>query len=102
MQYERERIAAAEQPGGRTSALDISVRAARSTGKKAQGRAFELPPNEPWPSPVNGVELLDESEAMGRYVVMSSESKGMLALWATHGRAHRIARSASRNEPDSS
>jgi hypothetical protein len=85
MQYERERSAAAEQLGVRTSALDIAVRAARSTEKKAQGRAFELPPIEPWPSPVNGVELLDEiSEAIGRYVVMSSESKGMLALWTTH------------------
>ena len=85
MQYERERTAAAEQLGVRTSALDIAVRAARSTEKKAQGRAFELPPIEPWPSPVIGVELLDEiSEAIGRYVVMSSESKGMLALWTTH------------------
>jgi hypothetical protein len=85
MQYERQRTAVAEQLGVRTSILDAAVRAARPTEAKGQGRAFELPSIEPWPSRVDGAELLNEiSDAIGRYIVMSPESKGMLALWALH------------------
>jgi hypothetical protein len=85
MQYERERTSAAEQLGIRTSALDVAVKAARPTETKGQGRAFTLPSIAPWPSPVNGAELLDEIvAAIGRYVVMSSDNKGMTALWVMH------------------
>ena len=85
VQYEQDRIQAARRLGMRTSALDVAVRAIRPAETKAQGRAFALPSIEPWPSPVNGAELLDETvAAIGRYVVMSPENKGMIALWSLH------------------
>jgi putative DNA primase/helicase len=85
IQYERERTTAAANLGMRTTVLDSAVKAARPTETKGQGRAFVLSSIEPWPSPVSGAELLDEiSAAIGRYVVMSPENRGMIALWALH------------------
>jgi Protein of unknown function (DUF3631) len=85
VQYERERKSAAARLGMRANALDIAVKATRPADAKGQGRAFELPPIEPWPDSVNGAELLDAiAEAIGTYVIMSAESKSALALWAMH------------------
>jgi len=85
IQYEHERIAAAARLGMRATVLDAEVRAARPQDTKGQGRAFELPPIEPWPSAVNGAELLDEiSDTIKRYIVLPSDSLDALALWALH------------------
>jgi hypothetical protein len=85
LQYERERTAAAERLELRASVLDAFVKAARPADIKGQGRAFELPSIEAWPISVNGDQLLDEiSSAIERYMVMSSESRDALALWAVH------------------
>jgi hypothetical protein len=85
VQYERERVGAAERLGLRTSVLDGCVKTARPADAKGQGRAFELPATEPWLDPVNGASVLDEvTEAIGSYVVMPEESRATLALWALH------------------
>jgi putative DNA primase/helicase len=85
LQYERERSAAAERLGLRTSVLDAFVKTARPAEIKGQGRSFELPSIEPWPELVHGAELLDDiCDAISRYVVMQPESAATLALWALH------------------
>jgi hypothetical protein len=85
IQYERERKAAAERLGMRAGALDTAVKAAQPAENKGQGRPVELSVIEPWPSEVDGAELLDEiSEAIRRYVVAAWNSVYTLALWALH------------------
>jgi putative DNA primase/helicase len=87
IEYELERTKAAESLGMRTSVLDEAVKSAQPSteDKKGQGRPFELLAIEPWPSAVNGAELLSEvSEAIKRYVVLPANSAETLALWALH------------------
>jgi Protein of unknown function (DUF3631) len=85
VQYDRERIPAAERMGMRQATLDKLVKSAGPQDTKGQGRAFELPAIEPWPAPVNGSELLDEiCDAINRYVVLPRDSVSTLALWALH------------------
>ena len=46
-----------------------------------QGRAISLPEPEPWPTPIDGVALLDGiAEAIGRYVVMSEHARACRGL----------------------
>src|SRR5260370_30472095 len=70
----------------RASALDADVKAARpADSSKGQGRAFESQTIEPWPSEINGAELLNAiSEAIRRYIVLPLNSVYTLALWALH------------------
>jgi hypothetical protein len=87
LHYDRQRCAAAERLGVTVSALDKAVKEARATepDTKGQGRAFELPVIEPWPSPVDGSKLLSAiTEAIKSYVVLPANSAEILALWATH------------------
>jgi hypothetical protein len=85
VQYERERKGAAERLAIRASVLDAAVKAARPVENKGQGRPVELSAIEPWPSAVDGAELLDEAaEAIRRYVVAPSNSVDTLALRALH------------------
>ncbi len=87
VEYELERTKAAESLGMRTSVLDEAVKSARPSheDKKGQGRPFELLAIEPWPTEVDGAELLNEvSKAIRRYIVASSNSVDTLALWAFH------------------
>src|SRR5262249_24558901 len=52
---------------------------------KGQGRAFELPVIEPWPSPVDGAELLSAvTDAIKRHVILPANSAETIALWALH------------------
>ena len=87
IQYEHERERVAQQLGMRASVLDDAVKLARRSTEdtKGQGRAFELPAIEPWPDPVDGVELLDETaEAIRRYIVLGVSVAETLALWVVH------------------
>ena len=44
-----------------------------------------MPEPEPWPTPIDGVALLDGiAEAIGRYVVMSEHARHAAALWVAH------------------
>jgi hypothetical protein len=87
LQYDRQRAGAAEELGVTVSALDKAVKEARSASAdtKGQGRAFELPTIEPWPSAVDGADLLsDITDAIKRHVVLPANSAETVALWALH------------------
>jgi len=85
-QYEQERKAGAKKLGMRASILDAVVKAARlPQDSKGQGRPFVMPSIEPWPSAVDGAELLNELRAtIGRHIVLPSGTVETLALWAIH------------------
>jgi hypothetical protein len=87
VQYELEREKAAKRLGMRTSVLDDAVKSVRQTSEdtKGQGRRFEMPAIEPWPSAIDGAELLGEAtEAIKAYLVLPANSAETLALWAVH------------------
>jgi hypothetical protein len=87
LKYDRERLAAAENLGVTAGALDKAVKEARSASAdtKGQGRTFELPTIEPWPSAVDGADLLsDITDAIKRHVVLPANSAETVALWALH------------------
>jgi Protein of unknown function (DUF3631) len=87
LQYDRQRAGAAEELAVTVGALDKAVKKARSASAdtKGQGRAFELPAIEPWPSAVDGAELLNAiTDAIKRYVVLPADSAETVALWALH------------------
>jgi Protein of unknown function (DUF3631) len=87
LQYDRERGGAAEELGVTVGALDRAVKEARNANAdtKGQGRAFELPVIEPWPSAVDGAELLSAiTDAIKRHVVLPVNSAEIVALWALH------------------
>jgi hypothetical protein len=80
LEYDRARHSAA-------AALDKAVKEARSASAdtKGQGRAFELPTIEPWPSAVVGADLLSNiTDAIKRHVVLPANSADTVALWALH------------------
>ena len=87
LQYDRQRAGAAEELGVTVSALDKAVKEARSASAdtKGQGRAFELPTIEPWPSAVDGADLLNDiTDAIKQHVVLPANSAETVALWALH------------------
>ena len=75
--YEKERKAAAERLGVRASVLDKIVAAERPVKDKGQGRGVQLTDPEPWPMPVDGVELVSElTAAIRKYVVLERRAGG--------------------------
>ena len=89
IEYDRERAAAAERLGCRTSVLDAAVKAARQVkgDTKGQGRPLDLPEIEPSNDPVDGQALLDAiSGTISRFVVLRPAEADAVALWcvATH------------------
>jgi putative DNA primase/helicase len=90
IEYDRERMSAAERLGISLKALDAEVKAARAENgdTKGQGRPLELPVIEPWSEPVNGADLLDDiCNAVKRYLVLPEGCAEVLALWALHTHA---------------
>jgi hypothetical protein len=89
LEYEMERTVAAGELGIRAAALDRLVAEKRtkagSDDTDKQGKAIEFPTIVPWPEPVNGAVLLDETvEAFGRYMIMSATDKTIAATWCVH------------------
>ncbi len=87
IEYERERKDAADRLNVRAPILDRLVAAERdefrSDGK--QGHALSLPEPEPWPEPVDGVELLGSlSSNIRRHIVMFDHTADSAALWVLH------------------
>ena len=83
VQYERERVAAAERLGMRASVLDAAVKAARPTDAKGQGRAPSIADAEPWKSPVKLADVLDEAVAQyRRYLILPDGGAEKMALWS--------------------
>jgi putative DNA primase/helicase len=88
IEYERDRKVAAEQMGVRTTILDRLVAVERDNidgdGAK-QGRGLTLPEPQPWPNPVEGIELLDGlSAAIKQHVVMPDHVADAVAMWVVH------------------
>jgi putative DNA primase/helicase len=86
LDYERERKEVAAKLEARASILDRLVAAVRPSEKsQGQGRGVELADPEPWPSPVDGVELVSElTAAIRKYVVLSKNHALAATLWAIH------------------
>ena len=85
LDYDRERQAAAERLGCRTSTLDEQVKAARPMPESAAGRGVDLPEVEPWPDQVVPAALLDALvSAIGRHVILPPSTATCVALWIAH------------------
>jgi len=89
LQYERARDAEADALGCRVGMLDRLVRAARAESEpnadNGQGQPLRLPKPEPWPDPVDGVELLTCLAAhFRRHLVLPPGAADAMALWTVH------------------
>ena len=90
--YDRVRKAEAQRLGVRVNTLDDAVAAARKRmglddadedGK--QGKAIEFEEVEPWPSTVDGAQLLDDLVSIiRRFVVLPPHGAEAMALWIAH------------------
>ena len=94
LDYDRQRLDAAEQMGIRVGTLDDEVR--RFKGESAEdaqsGVVFDLTDPEPWPTPVDGVDLLDQTvQTISRYVALPKFAAKAVALWTLHAHAHDTA-----------
>ena len=90
LEYEQQRKAAAEKLGVRASILDKLVQGERArlgldqAGGK-QGHAISFPEPEPWPEPVDGAALLnDTATAFRKHIVMSDHARDISTLWTVH------------------
>jgi len=87
LDYDRERIDAANSLGCRSAILDALVKKVRAEAREddAQGTALKLPSPEPWPHSVDGAALLaDLTAGVLRYVVMEAGSAEAIAMWVLH------------------
>jgi Bifunctional DNA primase/polymerase, N-terminal/Primase C terminal 2 (PriCT-2) len=94
VEYDRAREAEAERLGIRRSTLDEEVEKYRieDDEKPCSGRALFLPMPEPWPTPIDGSELLDALVgAVATYVRLSEAAAIAVALWCIHAHAFEVA-----------
>lgn len=83
LNYERERGAAVKRLGIRAAALDRLVNSARLR-KSATDTDDLFPATEPWPTPVNLAELLDDiCRILLRFIVCDIVVLRAVALWVT-------------------
>jgi putative DNA primase/helicase len=84
--YDRERISAAERLEIRVKVLDCLVKQVRNI-PSGQGRPIDLPEIQPWHEGVDGTALLNEIAAsVKKYIVLSDAAADAISLWcvATH------------------
>jgi putative DNA primase/helicase len=97
--YDRERVQAAERLGCRVTTLDEEVQRLRPPrparpAEPATSGAF-MAPIEPWPEPVDGAALLGEiAKQVARFVVLPPGAATTIALWVVHAHAIDAARHA--------
>jgi putative DNA primase/helicase len=85
LDYARTRTAEAKRLGVTATELDKLIKGLVKGEKPLQGRRLNIPRPEPWPEPVDGVELLcDLSDFYTRHVVLPSGGADTLAVWALH------------------
>lgn len=83
--YEFERFGAAERIGCRLGVLDRAVADFRKS-KEASERPMAAP--DPWPEPVDGLELLAQIAAtMRRFLILPPYGADAMALWVVHAHA---------------
>jgi putative DNA primase/helicase len=90
VEYDRVRSAEAARLDIRVSTLDFEVdrRRAASDEIEGSGRPLSLTPPEPWPSPVEGAELIGNLErTINDHVKLSGEAAVAVALWCLHAHA---------------
>ena len=87
IEYDRLRKPTAARLGISLKALDAEVKAARTNNSetKGQGRPIEFTQVEPWPTAVDGANLLRElSTTLRKYVIMTGEQADAISLWNIH------------------
>jgi Protein of unknown function (DUF3631) len=89
VKYALARATAAKEFRVPVSLFDKLVKAKRPNEDTGQGRAVAFPDVEPWPSPVDGAELLDElARAVLSYVKLTPTQADALTLWACFSHVH--------------
>lgn len=93
IEYDRERLAAAERLSCRVTTLDDAVRRLRhEDASPDDGAATSLDRPEPWPEPVDGAALLNDiSVLVSRYLVLPPAAADAVALWVLHTHCHDAA-----------
>jgi putative DNA primase/helicase len=85
LEYDRERVSAAERLGVRVSTLDDMVKAARPKPEGGTGRRIGLREPTPWPEPAPlGPLLGDLAAAFARHVFLPPGAATALSLWVAH------------------
>lgn len=87
IEYDKVRESEAEKLGVRVSTLDAEVKKSRgvSGDDNAQGQAVDLTDPDPWPHPVDGVELLDEVRStVNAYMALPAHADIAVPLWIAH------------------
>lgn len=92
LEYERQRKDTAARLGiSRVSILDRLVASLRGDGAQetgGRGRPLDLMDIEPWPTPVDGNEMLAELAAtIRRHVILEATAAAAAALWIVHTHA---------------
>ena len=90
LDYDRVRFSEAERLGIRVSTLDAEIERRRVGGDEdgGSGRPLSLPLPEPWPSPVDGAELLAGLErTILDHVKLPDDAALAVALWCVHAHA---------------
>src|SRR5690348_3311564 len=92
LEYERQRKDTAARLGiSRVSILDRLVASLRGDGAQetgGRGRPLDLMDIEPWPTPVDGNELLAElADTIRRHVILEATAAAAAALWIVHTHA---------------
>jgi len=93
VEYEKIRKEKAKVIGIRVSVLDKMVREERGEpeAKEGSGRAIKLYEPEPWDSPVNGAEVLDEAyNVIMRHMLIRKDDAIACVLWAVHTHLYDI------------
>jgi putative DNA primase/helicase len=93
VRYAHQRKAAAEMLECPVAFVDRAVKAEQQKDQivDTDGRPIELFEPEPWPEPVDGIELLNDlAAAIRRYVVLPSRAADAAVLWAIFTHAFEI------------
>jgi putative DNA primase/helicase len=89
--YDRVRQDEARRLGVRVTTLDAEVERRRPRTSSAEGGNDSLidPDPEPWPSPVDGADLLDSLTAtIKAHMILKANAAEAIALWVVHAHAH--------------
>jgi putative DNA primase/helicase len=85
----KTRVEEAKKLGIPVTELDRLVRAERSQGR-LQGSDPKIYDLEPWPTKVNGAEVLHEvANTFNRFVVLPEGAANIIALWCAHANVYQ-------------
>ena len=82
IEYDQQREAAAKLLNCRLTTLDEQVESAREAAAAATDRPAAVQDDQPWPSEVDGAELLDTLRTVAqRFLVLPRDGDNVIALW---------------------